>query len=175
MTRLMESARKSATRNFAGAAILAGSSLAAFVFVSSAHASFTVCNETPSRIGVSIGYKDLRGWASEGWWNLAPAQCKRLIEGDLIARYYYVHAMDYERGGWWVGRASMCVHDRKFTARGATRCESRGYRKAKFLEIDTGEEPDWTVALSDPPPTPSTSSTPSTPSEGAASDRSRSP
>src|SRR5215467_5492098 len=46
--------------------------VAALVIVSvrPAAADFRVCNNTSSRVGVAIGYKDKEGWATEGWWNL---------------------------------------------------------------------------------------------------------
>ena len=35
-----------------------------------AKADFRLCNNTGSRVGVSIGYKDNEGWTTEGWWNV---------------------------------------------------------------------------------------------------------
>ena len=37
-------------------------------------------------VGVSIGYKDTEGWASEGWWNIASHTCETLLKGVLIGR-----------------------------------------------------------------------------------------
>ncbi|WP_342640798.1 DUF1036 domain-containing protein [Rhodoligotrophos ferricapiens] len=112
-----------------------------------AHADLKVCNDTDSRVGVALGYKDTKGWVSEGWWNIGPRSCETLLKGDLIARYYYVYAVDYDRGGSWAGKAIMCTRDKLFTIRGLESCEERGYQRTGFFEVDTTEEADWTVTL----------------------------
>lgn len=109
-----------------------------------------LCNTTSSRVGVAIGYKDANGWATEGWWNIASHTCETLLRGNLIARYYYIHAIDYDRGGEWAGRAFMCTDDKVFTIRGTEDCIKRGYKRTGFFEIDTGEARGWTVRLTDP-------------------------
>ena len=111
-------------------------------------ADLKLCNNTPSRVGVALGYKDKNGWASEGWWNIDPKGCEVLLTGNLIARYYYIYAIDYDKGGSWGGRAFMCTRDKLFTIRDLDSCEERGYQKTGFFEVDTGEESDWTVSLS---------------------------
>jgi uncharacterized membrane protein len=115
-----------------------------------AAAELKLCNTTSSRIGVAIGYKDEQGWVSEGWWNVASQTCEVLLKGTLVARYYYIHALDYDRGGEWGGKAFMCTGDRAFTIRGVQDCPSRGYKRSGFFEVDTNEEKDWTVRLADP-------------------------
>ena len=72
---------------------------AATLSVLPAAADFRVCNNTSSRVGVAIGYKDKDGWATEGWWNLSARSCETLVKGQLVARFYYVYAVDYDRGG----------------------------------------------------------------------------
>ena len=74
-----------------------------------AKADLKLCNNTASRVGVAIGYKDREGWASEGWWTAEPQKCLTLLKGTLIARYYYVYAVDYDKGGSWGGKAMMCI------------------------------------------------------------------
>jgi uncharacterized membrane protein len=111
-------------------------------------ADLKLCNKTDSRVGVALGYKDKEGWASEGWWNVGPNNCETLLKGPLIARYYYIFAVDYDKGGSWGGKSMMCTRDKIFTIRGITDCESRGYQKTGFFEVDTGEETDWTISLS---------------------------
>src|SRR5665647_346085 len=76
---------------------------------SPAHADLKLCNTTTSRVGVAIGYKDVEGWATEGWWNVASHTCETLLKGVLIARFYYIHAIDYDRGGEWGGALFMCT------------------------------------------------------------------
>jgi uncharacterized membrane protein len=109
-----------------------------------------LCNTTSSRVGVAIGYRDVEGWATEGWWNVASHTCETLLKGVLIARFYYIHAIDYDRGGEWGGTLYMCTDDKAFTIRDVKECVKRGYKKTGFFEVDTGEERDWTVRLTDP-------------------------
>jgi uncharacterized membrane protein len=115
-----------------------------------AAADLKLCNTTSSRVGVAIGYKDEQGWVSEGWWNVASQTCEVLLKGTLVARYYYIHALDYDRGGEWGGKAFMCTGDKAFTIRGVDNCQAKGNKRSGFFEVDTNEEKDWTVRLADP-------------------------
>lgn len=117
---------------------------------SSALADLRVCNKTENRIGIALGYKDDQGWITEGWWNVSGSACETLLRGPLVSRYYYIYAIDYDAGGEWTGSAYMCSQDRVFTIRGINECSDRGFDKTGFLEIDTGEERDWTVQLVEP-------------------------
>lgn len=113
-----------------------------------AHADLKLCNNTESRVGVALGYKDKQGWVTEGWWTVDPQKCVTFLKGPLIARFYYVYAIDYDKGGSWGGNSMICTRDKVFTIRGIEDCEARGYRKTGFFEVDTKEELDWTVSLS---------------------------
>jgi uncharacterized membrane protein len=113
-----------------------------------AKADLKMCNNTASKVGVAIAYKDKEGWASEGWWTVDPQKCLPLLKGALIARYYYVYAVDNEKGGSWGGKSQICIRDKIFTIRGIDNCTERGFQKQGFFEVDTGEETDWTVSLS---------------------------
>src|ERR1700755_208625 len=68
-----------------------------------ASADFRICNTTKSRVGIALGYKDGEGWVTEGWWNLKTGNCETLMRGGLPARFYYIYAIDYDRGGEWSG------------------------------------------------------------------------
>jgi uncharacterized membrane protein len=134
------------------AGALALSVLAAATLVASASpaaADFRLCNNTPSRVGIAIGYKDGQGWTTEGWWNLPARTCETILKGNLVARYYYVYAVDYDRGGEWMGQAFMCTRDKEFTIRGIGDCLARGYDRTGFFEVDTGEQRAWTVQLTE--------------------------
>jgi uncharacterized membrane protein len=109
-----------------------------------------MCNLTSSRVGIALGYRDPQGWVTEGWWNLTSKGCETLLKGALAARYYYVYAVDYDRGGDWGGRAFMCTRDREFTIRGVEDCLARGFDRSGFFEVDTGEQKTWTIQLTDP-------------------------
>jgi len=114
-------------------------------------ADFRLCNNTGSTVGVAIGYKDPEGWVTEGWWNVTPRACKTLLRGSLVARYYYIYAVDYDRGGEWSGQAYMCSRDKEFTIRGIKNCLARGYDVTGFFEVDTREQRSWTLQLTDNP------------------------
>ena len=145
-------------RNAKNLRLLALAALGVFFASSPAYADLKLCNTTSSRIGVVIGYKDSTGWTSEGWWNIPSNVCWTLIKGDLVARYYYVHAIDYDRPGVWDRNEQipaknseffMCTEDKAFEIRGTSRCETRGFNRTRFFEIDTKDEKSWTITLQD--------------------------
>jgi uncharacterized membrane protein len=115
-----------------------------------AKADLKLCNTTASRIGVAIGYRDATGWTTEGWWNIAAQTCETLYKGTLSSKFYYIHALDYDRGGEWAGKSSMCTTDKMFTIRGVQDCARRGYKNTGFFEVDTQDSKDWTIRLTDP-------------------------
>ena len=139
---------------FPGRAVstLGAALLVMLVFAASARpaaADFRLCNNTASRVGVAVGYKDADGWTTEGWWNLPSRTCETVLKGNLVARYYYVYAIDYDHGGEWMGQAFMCTRDKEFTIRGIADCLARGYDRTGFFEVDTGEQRAWTVQLTE--------------------------
>jgi uncharacterized membrane protein len=133
---------------------LVGAALGALVCaawgVGPARADLRLCNVTESRVGISLGYRDQQGWITEGWWNLTPRACETLLQGPLSSRFFYVYAVDYDRGGDWSGRSYMCTRDREFTIRGVEDCLARGFDRSGFFEVDTGEQKSWTIQLTDP-------------------------
>ena len=114
-----------------------------------ASADMRLCNMTGSRVGIALGYRDSQGWITEGWWNLGARACETLLKGPLAARFYYVYATDYDRGGEWAGKAFMCTKDKEFSIRGLDNCLSRGFDRSGFFEVDTGEQKSWTVQLTE--------------------------
>ena len=147
-----------------------------FGLVAPAAADFRLCNNTGSRVGVAIGYKDADGWTTEGWWNLPSRTCETILKGNLVARYYYVYAIDYDHGGEWMGQAFMCTRDKEFTIRGISDCLARGFDRTGFFEVDTGEQRAWTVQLTESseqpaqkPLRPGNALSPNPPPAGAAS------
>ena len=129
--------------------------LAAFVMsgcllaASPAKADLRLCNMTSSRVGIALGYRDAQGWVTEGWWNLTARGCETLLKGQLAGRFYYVYAIDYDRGGEWIGRSFMCTREREFTIRGTVDCLARGFDRSGFFEVDTGEQKSWTIQLTE--------------------------
>lgn len=143
--------RRTATRIAAGRvapwllaiAVLAGSAVPVL-------ADLRICNKTSSRVGIAVGYKDEEAWKTEGWWNLASNSCETLLSGPLVSRFYYLYAVDYDRGGEWSGRSFMCTQEKTFTIKGIEDCLKRGFERTGFFEIDTGEQRTWTVQLTEP-------------------------
>ncbi len=129
-------------------AALIAATLGMGLSVAPAKADLKLCNNTEGRVGVAIGYKDRQGWVTEGWWTADPKKCLKMLDGPLIARYYYVFAVDYLKGGSWGGKSKLCISDKKFTIRGLDSCSDQGNKKVGFFEVDTNEERDWTVSLS---------------------------
>jgi uncharacterized membrane protein len=137
-------------RRWAQALLLIAVTAAAWtVAAAPAAADFRLCNNTNSRIGVALGYKDNDGWATEGWWNLPARNCDTLLRGSLAARFYYIYAVDYDHGGEWSGQAFMCTREKEFTIRGTGDCLARGFDRTGFFEVDTGEQQTWTVQLTE--------------------------
>ncbi len=136
-----------------------------------AAADFRLCNNTSSRVGIALGYKDSEGWTTEGWWNVSARSCETLLRGTLVARYYYIYAVDYDRGGEWSGQAFMCSRDKEFTIKGTEDCLARGYDRTGFFEVDTGDQRAWTVQLTESSeqakPGPALPGLPNTPTDGA--------
>ena len=126
-----------------------GLATAAPLAATPAAADFRICNLTKSRIGIAIGYKDGEEWATEGWWNVAAGNCETLLRGNLAARFYYIYAVDYDRGGEWSGQAFMCTREKEFTIRGTGDCLARGFDRTGFFEVDTGDQRAWTVQLTE--------------------------
>lgn len=135
------------TKAALAAAVLATGMLAA---TAPARADLRLCNKTASTVSVAIGYKAKDGWRTEGWWNIEGAKCGTLLSGALGSRYYYLYAVDSNRGGEWSGKAFMCTRRKMFTIAGVEDCVARGYERTGFFEIDTAEQRSWTVHLYQP-------------------------
>src|SRR3954469_12300041 len=121
----------------------------ACLWIAPAAADFRLCNNTSSRVGIALGYKDAEGWTTEGWGKVSSRTCETLLRGTLVARYYYIYALDYDRGGEWSGQAFMCSRDKEFTIKGTENCLARGFDRTGFFEVDTGEQRAWTVQLTE--------------------------
>ena len=136
---------------FRGLALLLGLLAGGFWLAGTtpASADLRLCNSTGSRVGAAIGYKDGEGWTTEGWWNIPPRSCEIILRGPLVARFYYLYAVDYDQGGEWSGRAFMCSRYKEFTIRGIEQCLARGYDRLGFFEVDTQDQRQWTVQLTD--------------------------
>lgn len=115
-----------------------------------AHAELKLCNDTASRVGVAIGYRDQLGEpASEGWWTIASQTCEVLLRGNIPSRLIYVRAIDYDQGGGWTGNTQLCTRKEIFAVSGIRDCKANGYQSEGFMEVDTGGSKQWTIRLTD--------------------------
>lgn len=132
----------------AATALLGAFGMAALA--SPAAADLRLCNKTDSTVSIGIGYKATDGWRTEGWWNIEGAKCGTLLSGPLASRYYYIYAVDANRGAEWSGKVFMCTRRKMFTIVGVEDCVARGYERTGFFEIDTAEQRSWTIHLYQP-------------------------
>jgi uncharacterized membrane protein len=109
-----------------------------------------LCKKTSSQVGIALGFKDMAIWTTSGWWNIPTYNCETIVAGPLESRFYYIYAVDYDRGGAWSGPTIMCTRDKLFMIQGIEDCVARGYERTGFFEIDTGEQKNWTVQLTEP-------------------------
>src|SRR5258706_11967613 len=119
------------------ARVLVGAALTVAAFAWSAapaKADFRLCNNTGNRVGIAIGYKENEGWTTEGWWNISARSCETVLRGALVARFYYIYAVDYDRGGEWVRQALTFTPGKEFSIRGTDDCLARGYDRTGFFE-----------------------------------------
>lgn len=81
----------------------------------SAGPPFSLCNRTSKTVYVAIAYyadNPREGGMtikSEGWWTIAPGQCKQLFNDESIDghRYYHANSADWETE--WKGNMMACV------------------------------------------------------------------
>lgn len=109
-------------------------------------AGFEVCNETPHRATVAIGYKDDGTWTSEGWWGVDPGDCRTVISADLNRKFLYWRATS-SKMNWSHDKYMFCTDSSAFTIDGDTNCDERGYDRVGFNEIDLGTVSHYTLTL----------------------------
>ena len=81
---------------------------------------------------------------------MPPQTCETLYKGALSSRFWYVHAIDYDRGGEWAGNPSCARPTSRSPSGGFRIAPERGYKRTGFFEVDTQEAKDWTIRLTDP-------------------------
>ncbi|MEI9805661.1 MAG: DUF1036 domain-containing protein [Pseudolabrys sp.] len=114
-------------------------------------ADFRLCNNTGGRVG---GRHRLQGMPRAGrrkaGGTFRRRTCDTLLRGALVARYYYIYAVDYDRGGRMV-RSRLHVLSRGKNSRFAAPITA--WRAATTApgssRVDTTEQRSWTVQLTD--------------------------
>ncbi|PTV95964.1 putative membrane protein [Rhodobacter aestuarii] len=117
------------------------------VFCPPATAGFQVCNQTLDLANVAIGQPDGVGFESRGWWKIGPNQCAEVIRKPIAARFLYVFATDIFGKELLSGSVPLCIAPKRFVIEGESDCALRGYVEAPFIEVDTGDNADWTLFL----------------------------
>lgn len=127
---------------------LIAAALFTLVSVSPALAGLTFCNKADAIHSVSVAYKEGDVWRSEGWWNIAPGECKLVVGGDLKQRYYYYRATSPGRT-FEDATFHFCTLKEVFTILGEQgNCKPRGYASNGFRKLDTGASAkDFTLNL----------------------------
>lgn len=110
-----------------------------------AHAGLRVCNQSYDVLNVALGQPQAQGFATRGWWRVAPNQCANLIRDALTSRFYYLFATDVFGKEVLAGAIPMCVAPHRFQIDGEADCLLRGFLDARFIEVDTQQQPTWTV------------------------------
>lgn len=119
-------------------------------------AAFKLCNQSYDVLNVAIAQPspDRPGpdaFITRGWWRVAPNQCATLLREALQSRYFYVFAVDVFGKEALPGVIPLCVAPKRFEIARQGDCLVRGFIDARFLEIDTEEQTDWTVFVSPRP------------------------
>lgn len=117
----------------------------------SAGAALRLCNQSFDVLNIATATPQDGGFVTRGWWRVAPNQCATLEREPLRARYYYVFASDIFGREALAGSIPMCVATQRFSIDGQEDCLLRGYLDARFLEVDTQDQDNWTVFVSPRP------------------------
>lgn len=105
---------------------------------SSAHADLKLCNRMSYVIEAAIGIDDKSATATRGWFRIAPAQCRVVVQGTLTADRILLHARALPLYGASPiaqnGQDQLCISDSNFVIAAARQCRS-GQMPAAFTPI----------------------------------------
>lgn len=156
MVSLSVAVRPATRRGPRGARRLGGAALIAALvgagvglWAGAASAELKLCNRTSARVGVALGVEASGVTSTSGWFNVDAGDCTVLLPDALGQGPYFVHAIDYDRGGKWGGGVLLCVADEAFSIAGHADCYARGYMRAGFRRIVTNGQRRWTIDLTD--------------------------
>ena len=114
-----------------------------------AAADFRLCNNTASRVGVAVGYKDAEGWTTEGWWNLPSHTCETILKAISwpVIIMSTPSTTIAAANGW---DRPICVPGTRNSRSAASATAWRAaIDRTGFFEVDTGEQRAWTVQLTE--------------------------
>jgi len=108
-------------------------------------AAFLFCNDTKAVVEAAFGSREEGVWLSEGWWQIQPGQCARVMNKPLTQRFYFYYARslslpskDNKEPMIWSGKYAFCTDNKAFRIEGDSNCEPRGYRQQGFQDVDVG-------------------------------------
>ena len=112
-------------------------------------AGLSVCNRSATALIVAYSHFEGKQWVSKGWRHLEVGKCSELIAGPLNARYYYFFATD-GNFNTWEGSKYFCINPflGDFSIPGGTNCNGNGLARRGFVEVDTGNQLNWTHTFS---------------------------
>lgn len=140
-----------------GCIFLAGFALTGMlVSAAPSQAALRVCNQSFDVLNIAVGQPardatEPDQFVTRGWWRVAPNQCATLLRESLQSRYFYVFAADVFGKEALSGSIPLCVAERRFIIDTQGNCLVRGYLDARFIEVDTKDQDDWTVFVSPRP------------------------
>lgn len=114
-------------------------------------AGLRLCNQSYDVLNVAVAVPQGDHFLTRGWWRVAPNQCANLLREALQSRYYYLFAADVFGNEVMSGAVPMCVAPRRFQIDRQQDCLMRGFLDARFFEIDTQEQSEWTVFVTPRP------------------------
>ncbi len=114
-------------------------------------ADLSVCNHSGVRTFVALASDTDAGYITRGWTTVeANGACTKVVTGALPNRFYYLYGHD-EEGMEIAGNDRFCVvTGRSFNILNADQsCSGANREWRDFLEIDTGDEADFTFDVYD--------------------------
>ncbi|MGC6471252.1 MAG: DUF1036 domain-containing protein [Parvibaculales bacterium] len=114
-----------------------------------------LCNKTNDLIWAAIGRVKGDGFKTEGWLSIDSQKCRKAINEELTARYYFVYAEAVDTSGnpviragrrqVWNGSFELCTKPTRFAIETRNDCAGQGLDKTGFMKIDTGAETNWVL------------------------------
>ncbi|MGE0408599.1 MAG: DUF1036 domain-containing protein [Amphiplicatus sp.] len=100
------------------------------------------CNKTSTALWTAVAIPSEKDdYNSKGWWKLEPADCAKIIKGQLAKDHYYVYAVvedgrdEHRLAG---GDKSFCVNAVKFDVPNILSCADQDLDEAVFRRLEIG-------------------------------------
>lgn len=110
---------------------------------SPARADLQICNRMSYVIEAALGIDDKSGTATRGWFRVDPGQCRAVMQGEVQAEAFYVHARALPVYGAsplpQSGHADFCIEKSNFVLPTARVCNRPGQSLARFTQVKPSE------------------------------------